>query len=186
MDKIEHKEISKKGIIYKINEKIIKFERIIELLNLKVDGDLTINDDTVAHCPYYKERYLKWIEGYFFNDEFLKIRLLICDTRKPVNKFSIVAVGKTPFEKYLGNGLYTYGLDLNVNAHNTQLLIIVKGFPSREDAEKWMKKRKNHILEVVIYRYKKLKAEYLKIIKKYRNEDNLLELIEAKEMAEKL
>jgi hypothetical protein len=183
-ERIEHKENAKKRINDKINEKVMKFERIIELLKLKVEGDLAIGDDAVSFYSYYRERPLKWADGYLFDDKFLKIRLLVCENENRVNRYSIVAIGKTVFHKYLGNNLYQYGTDLKTD--NLQLVIVVKNFPTTEIAEKWMERRKKHILSDIIYTYDKLKAEYMKIIKKYRDNDNLLELIEAKEMAEKL
>jgi hypothetical protein len=182
--RIEHKENTKKRINDIINGKIMKFERTIELLKLKVEGDLAIGDDAVSFYSYYRERHLKWADGYLFDDKFLKIRLLVCENGNRVNRYSIIAIGKTVFHKYLGNNLYQYGTDLKTD--NLQLVIVVRNFPTAKIAEKWMERRKKHILSDIIYRYNKLKAEYMKIIKKYRDNDNLLELIEAKEMAEKL
>jgi hypothetical protein len=155
-ERIERKQIKKFKKSDEINGKIMKFERTIELLKLKVEEDLTIGDDAVSFYPYYRERHLKWADGYLFDDKFLKIRLLVCENSNRVNKYSIIAIGKTVFHKYLGKNINQYGTDLKTD--NLQLVIVVKNFPTAEIAEKYMKRWKKHILSDIIYRYNKLKA----------------------------
>jgi hypothetical protein len=188
-DKIYKKREKTNSDIERLNRQITKFERIVKMLKLKVD--VTINDSDISKKEYYTDEYFKWIDGYLYDDKYLKIRLMICENpRRPVRKYAVIAVGKTPLARYMVNVNLqdnSYGLHLNPTT-NISFLFPLRHFSSTERAEKWVKRKKktNIILQNIIYEYNKVRAEYLTIIRNYRKKDNLMELIEAKEMAEKL
>jgi hypothetical protein len=188
-DKIYKKCEKTNSDIEKLNGQIAKFERIVKMLKIKVDA--TINDNDISKKEHYADEYFKWIDGYLFDDKYLKIRLFICENcRRPVRKYAVIAVGKTPLARYMVNVNLqdnSYGLHLNPTT-NISFLFPLRHFSSTERAEKWVKRKKktNLILENIIFEYNKVRAEYLTIVRNYRKKDNLMELIEAKEMAEKL
>ena len=73
-----------------------EFNRIIEFMKInKSEHDLTIK----AYSQHYRERTdLKPLD-IIANDEYLNLQAFICDSRKPKNKYSLVIVGKTIFNK---------------------------------------------------------------------------------------
>jgi len=188
-NKISRRREKKDFILTKLNRQITNFEKIVEMLKLEVD--VNIKDDDVSKSEYHKDEYFKWIDGYLFDDKFFKIRLIICENYKRLFvKYAIIAVGKTPLARYM-NSLNmqekSYGLHLD-NSNNVSFLFPLRYFSSIERAEKWAKRKmkKNDILLNIICEYDIIKAKYMAIIRNYRKKDNLMELIEAKEMAEKL
>jgi len=193
-NKINRKRDKKDFILTKLNRQITNFEKIVKILKLKVD-DLTINDTDVYKDQNFQDKHFQWIDGYLFNDKFLKIRLMICETyKRPVCKYAVIAVGKTPFRKYMNSSdmqIKSYGYHFRYAdnmQNNISFLFAVRHFSNIERAEKWAKRKmkKNDILLNIIYEYNKVKAKYMAIIRNYRKKVNLMELIEAKEMAEKL
>jgi len=187
--KINRKQDKKDEIINKLKKQINNFEKIVKMLRVKTDDDSGINDTDISKSEYYKNDYLKWINGYIFDDKFLKIRLIICKTyRRSVCKYSVLAVGRTPFKKYMKmclNKSSGYGLN-HIDLDKISFIFPLRHFSSTERAEKWIKRNKDYILSDMIDEHNKIKAKYLATIRNYRKKDNLMELIEAKEMAEKL
>lgn len=205
-NKINRNRDKKDWTINKLNRQIAKFEKIVEMLKLEVD--VNIKDDDVSKSEYHKDEYFRWIDGYLFDDKFFKIRLIICENYKRLFvKYAVMAVGKTPLVRYksvitmkrmpkIGEIVKmnssnmvekSYSLHLN-NSNNISFLFPLRYFSNLERAEKWAKRKmkKNDILLDIIYEYNKVKAKYMAIIRNYRKKDNLMEIIEAKEMAEKL
>lgn len=186
----------KDNTLTRLNMQILKFEKTVEMLKLKVD-DVTIDDTDVRKDQNFQDRHFQWVDGYLFDDKFLKIRLLICESyKRQLCKYAVLSVGKTSFARYMNSSdmqIKTYGYHVHDgDASHLSFMFAVRHFSSLEKAEKWIKRNKNKILiknkvlSNIIYEYKKFKAKYMTVVRNYRKKDNLMELIEAREMAEKL
>jgi hypothetical protein len=194
--KIEKRREKKDDTLTKLNRQILKFEKTVETLKLKVD-DVTIDDIDVRKDQNFQDRHFQWVDGYLFDDKFFKIRLLICESyKRQVCKYAVLSVGKTSFARYMNSSdmqIKTYGYHVHdEDTSHLSFMFAVRHFSSLEKAEKWIKRNrdkiliKNKVLSNMIYGYKKVKAKYMTVIRNYRKKDNLMELINAKEMAEKL
>lgn len=162
-------------------EQVNRVKRIIALLRI-AETIQPVKDIEDGDITTYHGEYLEWL-GYIYKDDFLKIRLLITETKKPKNKYSLLAYGRCAFgDPQLLKRCYSYGLP-NLNDHrggfnvNSELGC----FPSVEDIKKTLSKYPDKALKTYIADFDALKQEYLDVTGTYRLSD--FEQITAQEKA---
>ena len=173
---------TRKHTLEPLYEQANHVQHIITLLRLAetIQPVHEINYDEVK--PYH-EKYFEWIE-YIYNDEFLKIRLLITRNDKPKNKYSLIAYGRDAFRgtKLLDNkGIYSYGIHLNDSFGDHSVRVELDSFPEIADAKAYAKKYANKKLKRFITDFEALKKEYQQVTGIYKLSD--FEQITAQEKA---
>ncbi len=153
-------------VIYKVDRirEFLRIQRERSKNNLKIK-----NKDVKQYKNWGNNKYLEWL-GYIFNDDLLKIKLLIVENDKPKNKFSLCAYGKTIFTEKNIEFPYTYSIHLNENS-GFSLKINLKDAPTIEELKTHLEKNKEHILAYCLRNYEAIKKEYLETISKYKPED---------------
>lgn len=146
---------------------IDKVKRILEYLRLDTTRDLTISSDDIKPYDHYETRYKEDL-GYYFDDSYLKIKLFILQNGKPVNKYSLIAVGNCLFFMVLELP-YSYGVDANTSSRFA-LLSVVKDFPTIELAKEWLSTHKARLTHLR-GDYDAVKKEYEETLANYRIED---------------
>ena len=158
-----------------------KVNRIIAYLKLE-EKDLEIDTDKIKHHDGNNDKYLEWL-GYLYNDEYLKIRLLIAENDKPKNKYSLLAYGKClfPDEYYDGGFLKLPWGYLNISdgdiwtAARTlcgcNIHIGLVDLDTIEKCKTWLQKNRGKLLKSFLDNYQVVKAEYIDAITNYRLED---------------
>lgn len=152
--------------IGELSKVITRVYRILAFLKLKTK-DLTIKDEDVK---VYHDRHIESL-GYFFNDDYLKVKLFIAENSKPKNKYALVAVGKCFFTEKVMNlrPYHGYGVDVSYTGRcNIQL--VIKEAPEICDLHTYFEKWREKILAGLLAKYKLVKAEYLGILAEYNLE----------------
>lgn len=165
-------------------EQINRVRRIIAMLRI-AETFKPVQEIKEDEVKTYREGYLEWI-GYLYNDDHLKIRLLIAGNGKPKNKYSLIAYGRDAFNdtKLLDNsGVYSYGIHLNDSYNGFSVRVELGSFPEIEDAKAQKHTNKHKRLKQFIADFEALKADYLEVTAKYKLSD--FEQITAQEKAKK-
>ncbi|MFH1644057.1 MAG: hypothetical protein ABIA74_02685 [bacterium] len=150
---------------------IINVQRIINFLKIGKKEVIVKNDYVKPYNrDYGDKKYFKWL-GYFYSDEFLKIRLLIAENDKPKNKYSLVVYGKCIFTDDIIKFPYSYGIHLNDNYNGLNLKTLIRDFSTIGELKKYLEKNKDKILKEKIEEYKKIKEEYFNTLENYKIED---------------
>lgn len=135
-----------------------------------------IQDDSVTkYDKYHKDEYLEWL-GYLYNDEFLKIRLLIAENNRPKNKYSLMLYGRCVFSGLPDNIIempWSYGgVHLNDSSRYTfNIKGEVRCFPDVDELKSWVERNKQNILAEFRAQFEKIKIEYLEVTGKYTLDD---------------
>ncbi len=164
-------------------ERMNRVKRIIALLRI-AETIQPVKDIEDREITTYHEEYLEWL-GHIYDSEFLKIRLLITENKKPKNKYSLLAYGRCAFEDQNilnRREVYSYGTP-NVNEHAGGFLVKLElgSFPTIPDAKAYAQKSVNKPLKQFIADFVKLKAEYMEVTQTYNLSD--FEQITAQEKA---
>lgn len=97
------------------------------------------------------------------NDGFIKLKIFITENRKPKNKFSLIAVGNTIFNKDILNIPYSYyNFGCHINSANIETGI--KDFPTKEEVKEYYKRNFGKILKDFREKHKKAEEEYKRVI----------------------
>lgn len=182
-NKLKTSEAETKEALNPLWERLNRVKRIIALL--RITGTiLPVLDIEDRDVTTYRGEYLEWL-GCLYKGDYLTIRLLITENKKPKNKYSLLAYGRCAFEdqKILNRReVYSYGTP-NVNDHAGGFLVKLElgSFPTIPDAKAYAQKSANKPLKQFIDDYVKLKAEYMEVTATYTLSD--FEQITAQEKA---
>lgn len=156
-------------------KRIISLLRIAEIIQ-------PVKDIEDGEITTYNGELLEWLE-HVYKDDFLKIRLLITENRKPKNKYSLIAYGRCAFEdEKILKHLYSYGTPNLKDDHGRFSVRIELGcFPSIDEIKKTVSKHSDKILKPYIAEFEALKQDYLEVTGKYKLLD--FEQITAQEKA---
>ena len=91
--------------IEELHKAINKVECIAYFLSVDLNKDLTIKNTEIKAG---RDRHIE-SAGYIFDDLMLKIKAFIAENRKPKNKYSLVAFGKSVFSEPVIKFPYEYG-----------------------------------------------------------------------------
>lgn len=158
----------RQAIIENLQTVIRYVNRILDFLRLDTTTDLSIADDDIKPYDRYNHR-LKESLGYFFNDDYLKVKLFIIENDKPKNKYSLGALGKCLFYEDLLKLPRSYGLPCYTNGFY-DLATVIKDFPSVAEAKNWLGKNKTR-LNSLLGNYDQVKKEYQDAIQNYKVDD---------------
>lgn len=160
-----------KAKIRELHEVIYTVNRILLFLKVR-HRELEVRDDEVK---VYNEQHSESL-GYFFDDEFLKIKLFIVENRKPKNKYSLCAYGRCFFSEDLLKLTYSYSVDAH-DGSGYSLKFLIRDAPTISELKEYLRKNQKRIMDTLLGDYFKVKEEYLNVLKKYHVED-FKELIE--------
>lgn len=156
-----NKKIEEKSVI------ITKVERILTFLKLRSkDLDLTIKDPDVKA---YRDRHIESL-GYIFTGKFLKIKLFIVENDKPKNKYSLIAVGRSLFDKEWIGLPYSYAVPTWEQGWFT-LKVVIKDLPTIDELKQYLLKWKKSILNRYLGKYRTVYKEYKEVLESYKIED---------------
>lgn len=172
-NKIKTSEAETKEALNPLWERMNRVKRIIALLRI-AETIQPVKDIQEGEITTYHEEYLEWL-GCLYKGDYLTIRLLITENKKPKNKYSLLAYGRCAFEdqKILNRReVYSYGTP-NVNDHagGFQVKLELGSFPTIPDAKAYAQKSANKPLKQFIDDYVKLKAEYMEVTATYTLSD---------------
>lgn len=174
LDELDDKKekISSKRI-GKLHEPIGKVNRIIKLM--KLDQRFQGNwkewlDFDESKIKAYNERYTEKL-GVFYQDEFLKIALYIFENRKPKNKYTLCAIGRSLFPEEMLVFGYSYGLDLNTAGSGFTIASYITDMPSVDELKEYLKKMRDSLFKPHLEQYQKVKKEYLGVLDTFKFED---------------
>jgi hypothetical protein len=141
-------------------------QRVLAFLSLPTQYDLWLPDKLrVNNWAFQYQEDL----GYFLDDELLKIRLYIIGNRKPKNRYSLVAIGRTVFSRELLSVPYSYGTDIMDS--DFQLISNIRDGSSAEELIKYLSKSRASLLKPTIIEYVLVKHEYNDVITNYNIKD---------------
>lgn len=139
-------------------------KRIIQFLDVH-ETPLPIE---IGEVTFRKGEFAEWRDWIYDND-YLKIRLLLHENNKPVNKYSLMVYGVCAFENplvqlpyYCGSHLHTTHMDISKE---------LKSFKTIGAAIAFIDKKKKTLFHDLIAAVETLTDEYLTIIKKYSLSD---------------
>ncbi len=158
----------RQAIIENLQTVIDHVSRILDFLRLDTTTDLSIADDDIKPYDRYDHR-LKESLGYFFYDDYLKVKLFIIENDKPKNKYSFIALGKCLFYEDLLKLPKSYGLPCYTNGFYG-LETVIKDFPSVAEAKNWLNKNKAR-LNFLLGDYDRVKKDYQDTIQNYEVDD---------------
>lgn len=147
-------------------------KRIIAMLRI-AETIQPVKDIEDGEITTYHGEYLEWL-NYAHKDDFLKIRLLITENRKPKNKYSLMAYGRCAFKAdNLLMPVYSYGTPNLNDDHGGGFSVRLElgCFPSIDEIKKTVSKHSDKILKPYIAEFEALKAEYLKVTGIYKLSD---------------
>ena len=180
-NKLKTVEAETKETLTPLWEHVKKVKRIIALLRI-AETIQPVKDIEDGDITTHREEYLEWL-GCLFKGDYLTIRLLITENKKPKNKYSLLAYGRCAFEdQTLLKKCYSYGLpNLKDNRGGFNVTHELGSFPTIPDAKAYAQKSANMPLKQFIDDYVKLKAEYMDVTATYTLSD--FEQITAQEKA---
>lgn len=149
---------------------ITQAKRILEMLRLSETESLDISEDEVTTRDGTVENL-----GYLINDLYMKIRLFIITNRKPKNRYSLIAVGRSVFDEPLVKHPYDYGVNVWTTGRRFSILRVLRESHDPELLKKWLSLRKDLATETLA-EYERLKQEYVMVKQQYKVEE-LAELI---------
>jgi hypothetical protein len=175
LEQLSEKEQSQKTTeIKSLLEPQKKIERVLAFLKLRPEKVQPITKEMLTL------RHGKTLEdlGLLINDEYLSISLFIVSNEKPVNCYSLVAMGHSLFYKYRldypfiitqiktdstswQNAVYVSG------GNSPKLDLTIKTSSDIDSLKVWADKNRSKILKEFIEEYQKVKAEYLEVLANY-------------------
>lgn len=153
-----------------LDQPIEEVERKIKFLQLAKEiknTDVTINDKEMSAYSTYRDEKL-YRKGFFFKDQYMKIKIYIAENDKPVNKYTLFALGNCVFKDFMDLP-DDYGLPVHSDRGNIK--IIIKDLPTVEEINVYLEKNRKSILKNLIDRFNVVKKEYLDAIRDYRLSD---------------
>lgn len=144
-------------------------KRILEMLSLNENKPLAIGDDE-AKLSYYGTESLGESLGYLLDDDYLKIKLFIITNRKPKNRYSLIALGRSLFNDALIKYPDIYIDNLNDLHSRFRLRTILQFAPTPDELKAWLAKHPM-ILKDTLERYNQVKLEYLATKQEYTTDD---------------
>lgn len=113
-----------------------------------------------------------YLEGdkqkFFYNpvmvlveDDFKKILLYITKNDKPKNKYSLIAVGNSIFNK--GNLSLPYTYRIKAHIDNANIREEIKEYPTEKECKEYAIKNKEKILRDFLVNHEKVEKEYLEV-----------------------
>lgn len=150
---------------------INRVKRIIALLRIAetIQPVLDIEDGDITT---YHGEYLEWLE-HIYKDDFLKIRLLITENKKPKNRYSLLAYGRCAIHgENLLKKCYSYGLpNLRDYKGGFNVTHELGCFPSVDDIKKTLSKYPDKALKTYIADFEALKKEFQEVTGTYKLSD---------------
>ena len=141
--------------------------RILTFLHLERPADMAINDDDVQ--TYHEKQKVSL--GYIYEDDYFRIKLFIVENDKPMNRYSLIALGRTIFTEDQLKLTYGYGLFINIKKR-CQLQEILREGPSVEHLLTWLKKQpESRLISKLKGDYDEVKAAYQETIEQYQVDD---------------
>lgn len=180
-NKLKTVEAETKEALNPLWERMNRVKRIIALLRI-AETIQPVRDIEDGDITTYHEEYLEWL-GCLYKGDYLTIRLLITENKKPKNRYSLLAYGRCAFEdQTLLKKCYSYGLpNLKDYRGGFNVTHELGCFPEISDAKAYAQKSANKPLKQFIDDYVKLKAEYMEVTATYTLSD--FEQITAQEKA---
>ena len=160
----------KKREISSLDQPIEEVERKIKFLELAKtikDADVVIDDKEMDTYNTYRDKKL-YRKGVFFKDKYMNIKIYIAENDKPVNKYTLFAVGNCVFKDFMDLPDY-YGLPVHSDRGNIKT--VIQDLPTVEEINVYLEKNRKGILKNLIGRYNVVKKEYLDTIRDYRLSD---------------
>lgn len=182
-NKLKTVEAETKDALNPLWEKMNRVKRIIALLRI-AETIQPVKDIEDGDITTYHGEYLEWL-GCLFKGDYLIIRLLITENKKPKNRYSLLAYGRCAFhDETLLKKCYSYGLpNLRDYTGGFNVTHELGCFPEISDAKAYAQKSANKPLKQFIDDYVKLKAEYMEVTAEYKLSD--FEQITAQEKAKR-
>lgn len=180
-NKLKTVEAETKDALNPLWERLNRVKRIIALLRI-AEMIQPVRDIEDGDITTYHGESLEWLE-HIYKDDFLKIRLLITENKKPKNRYSLLAYGRCAFhnEKLLKK-CYSYGLpNLRDYTGGFNVTHELGCFPSVEDIKKTLSKYPDKALKTYIADFEALKREFQEVTGTYKLSD--FEQITAQEKA---
>lgn len=150
-----------------------RVKRIITLLKI-AETIQTVTDIENGDITTHHGEYLEWLD-HVYKDEYLKIRLLITENRKPKNKYSLLAYGRCSFwgtELLDYRRVYLYGTpNLNDHSRGFSVRCELGSYPSIQFAKKAASRFANKTLKQYIADFEALKQEYREVTANYKLSD---------------
>lgn len=143
-----------------------KAKRIFKLIEvIKGDKDLTFDvyyysdrDENGNYISEERKRSIKPIDT-IVSDEFKVINIYIAQNKKPTNKYSLFAAGRTIFnDENLIMRLRNYIQCCHTDHCNIEL--ILKEMPTEEGLKLWYEKNKSNILKEYLEKHTEMESEY--------------------------
>ncbi len=160
----------KRSEIERLNEVVFTVRRILDFLRLNPPRNLDISDEDIQLYERHDNRYKESL-GFYIDDVYLKVKLFILGNEKPVNKYSLVALGKCLFNEDLLKLDRNYGMPFHTS-ERYELEKVLKDFPTVEMAKVWIEKNTGKLLsEESMAKYREVKAAYDKAIQTYKVDD---------------
>lgn len=165
-------EIEKEALIKPLHGYNQYVNRVLDMLKM-AEHDNIAADILDTDISTYNGKELVWLD-YIYNDEFLKIRLIVAENTKPKNKYSLIAYGHSVFMIHeLMHRYYHYNTvslrDDPANRPGFSIRAEIVSLPSIDDIKKYVSKHK--IMQDVISEHQRLKSEYDAVVKKYKLSD---------------
>lgn len=145
-------------------------KRILAILSTNEAKSLTIGDDEVKVNEYGTVSPGESL-GYLLDDDYLKIKLFIITNNKPKNKYSLIAVGRSIFDKPLIEYPYSYGMNIADSYLGFVVKAVLKFAPAPDELKDWFKKHKDSILMNTLAEYQQVKQEYIATKQEYTTDD---------------
>lgn len=148
--------------------------QILEYFRVPKQAILTIGDPKMSQ---YAEQYVESL-GYLLDDDMLKVKIFIVGNRKPKNKYTLAAIGRSVFGEPLIKFPQSYGLEISFeeSRHNS-LEMILRDAATPAELKDYFNyhlapSHKNiPRLSEVIEEYRKLRTDYAEAMQNYRLEE---------------
>lgn len=152
IEKKKNKEIEEIEAQKKIvSEEISKVRKLLEFTNLYVQG-MVVEKPVVYSYDSYREKQTIEPVRLIREDKYCIIHLYIIPNEKPVNKFSLIAVGCCPIlepTRETINPLHSYGIRAHTENHMTaHIMYGVKDSYSEEDLMEYIEKNIKRIMKL--------------------------------------
>lgn len=170
-NKLKTVEAETKELLTPLWEHVNKVKRIIALLRI-AETIQPVKDIEDGDITTYHGEYLEWL-GCLYKGDYLIIRLMITENKKPKNRYSLLAYGRCAFHnENLLKKCYSYGLpNLRDYTGGFNVTHELGSFPTIPDAKAYAQKSANKPLKQFIDDYVKLKAEYMEVTATYTLSD---------------
>ena len=151
--------------LYKVPQRV---KRILDLLRLEADRDLSIPDDAPQPYNGYENMHRESL-GYIVDERFLKVKLFIVQNRKPTNKYSLCALSNTIFYEELLKLPKQYGCPFHTKARYSSESV-VRDWPTIEAAKAWLARPVNreNLIQQLKGQYDTIAADYAEVVQHYK------------------